>query len=75
MYHTSALLDSVCSSRSDKAIGLLKSAVGANPSSWQAWYLLGKCYEKESKLQDSFVAFQQAINRNSGRAEVWSAIG
>lgn len=75
LYHTCAALDAVCPTRSTKALEMLNSAVGACPSCWHAWFLLGRYHEAQGRVQEAFMALRHAISKDSTRPEVWCAIG
>lgn len=61
--------------RSVKALEMLNSAVGASPSCWHAWFLLGRYHEAQGRVQEAFMALRYAISKDSSRPEVWCAIG
>ncbi len=66
----------MCENPSAKSVDLLKLAVGADPCSSQAWYLLGRCHASQGRARDAFVAYQQAVNHSTdNQAEIWCSIG
>ena len=61
---------------SAKAVDLLKLAVGADPSSYQAWYFLGRCHASQGRAREAFLSYQQAVNKaGDNQAEIWCSIG
>lgn len=76
LYHTVPEIASLTENATTKTVELLKLAVGADPSSSQAWYFLGRCHEAQGRAREAFLSYQQAVNKaTDNQADIWCSIG
>lgn len=76
LYHTVPEISATTSDPHTKATELLTLAVGANPSSAQAWYFLGRCHAHQGSVHEAFLAYQYAISKaEDSQADTWCSIG
>jgi len=57
------------------ALSCLGKSVEMNPTSAQAWYLLGRCYIASAQYSDAKECYHRCINLDPNNEDCWCSIG
>ncbi|KAL7299718.1 hypothetical protein TKK_0007470 [Trichogramma kaykai] len=57
------------------AIHCLQKSIGAEPTSGQSLYLLGRCLATSGQVHDAFIAYRSSVEKSEGNANTWCSIG
>ena len=76
LYHCVPEVSIPAENANQQAIELLKLAVGADHTSGQTWYFLGRCHASQGRSHEAFLAYQQAVKKSGdNQADIWCSIG